>query len=136
MMNRRAVLLAFALLPMLAGCGGDVTIRALPAQLPGSYYSGDGLGRNVTVVLAADGRFSSNWQGCLGLYGQAHGTWQLDGERLLFNPLDEDDALAGYLREATTVRHEGRFGFARDADVRGGRIDERLLFLRAVEPPR
>src|SRR5262245_42900344 len=34
----------------------------------GTYYQGDGLGTNVTLVLAPEGGATYTWTGCLGLY--------------------------------------------------------------------
>lgn len=133
-MTKFAVLAIFALLA-LSGCATDATTRASVGELPGTYYSGDGLGRNVTVVLNPDGTFTSDWQGCLGVYGEADGTWQLQGDQILFTPANERESLAGYLRQATTIRHGGRLGFARAQDVGHDRIDRQLVFLRQTPMP-
>ncbi|MFP7723645.1 hypothetical protein [Lysobacter sp. A3-1-A15] len=127
-MRKTIVTVAFVL--ALAGCATDSIVHATPDELPGTYYSGDGLGRNITVVLRPDGSFSSNWQGCLGVYGQAEGSWRLQGDQLLFHSASEQEMLAGYLRSATTVRHGGKLGFARAQDVERDRINERLVFTR------
>lgn len=119
-----------ALLLVLAGCAADATVRVSAADLPGTYYSGDGMGRNVTVVLNGDGTFTSDWQGCLGAYGQARGTWLLEGDQVLFSPANEQEMLTGYLRQATTIRHAGQLGFARAEDVVDERVDEPLVFLK------
>src|SRR5688572_5442103 len=131
---RKIIALAI-LLASLTGCvTTDATVHSTPAELPGTYYSGDGLGRNVTVVLNSDGSYTSDWQGCLGVYGESAGTWLLQGEHIVFNPLHEKDLLAGHLTRATTIRHSGRLGFARDQDLKSDRVSEQLVFLR--EPPR
>jgi hypothetical protein len=123
------IALAIFAVAALTGCATDATVRSSVAELPGTYYSGDGLGRNVTVVLP-DGTFVSDWQGCLGVYGEARGTWQLQGDQIRFDPAREQELLAGYLRQATTIRHQGQLGFARVQDVQHKRIDEQLVFLK------
>lgn len=112
----------------LAGCATDATIRPHAATMAGTYYSGDGLGRNITVVLNPDGTFTGEWEGCLGPYGQANGNWQRHGDELLFFPTEERELLAGHLRRAMIISHAGRQGFAREEDVEHGRIDEQLVF--------
>lgn len=122
-------------LAILAGCATDSTVRSNASVLPGTYYSGDGLGRNVTVVLRPDGTYSSNWEGCLGVYGNSIGAWLVQGEHILFHPLSEKDQLAGYLTRATTIEHSGRLGFARDQDLKQDRINEQLVFFREIPRP-
>lgn len=112
----------------LAGCVIDSTVRASAAQLSGTYYSGDGLGRIVTVLLRPDGTFISDWQSCLGMYGQASGTLQLQGDQIFFNPTHEQEMLSSYLRQATTIQYAGQLGFSRAQDVARDRIDEQLVF--------
>jgi len=131
----RPLLAIWTLALTLVGCATDATVRATASDLPGTYYSGDGLGYNVTVVLRADGTFKSDWQGCLGLYGEARGTWELLGDQIRFHSAAENEALVGYLRQATTVRHAGKLGFARAQDVERDRIDEELVFLRQAPGP-
>jgi hypothetical protein len=117
-------------LASVSGCASDATVRTSAGALAGSYYSGDGLGRMVYVDLLPDGTFRSDWQGCLGVYGESTGTWQVQAEKILFTPSSEAGSLAGYLREATTIRHNGKLGFARDQDVEGERVHESLVFSR------
>lgn len=62
---RRIFATAALIFVLLTGCVSDATIRAAPGQLPGTYYSGDGLGRMVTVTLQPDGTYFGDWQGCL-----------------------------------------------------------------------
>ena len=126
----RKVLASLITAMIVSGCATDATVRPQASDLAGSYYSGDGLGRNVTVVLNSNGTFASDWQGCLGLYGEAEGTWRLDGERITFIPGRESEFLSGYLRQATTIRHSGRLGFVRPQDLEGEKVDESLVFYR------
>ena len=117
-------------LASLSGCAIDATIRAKPSEFSGSYYSGDGLGRMVFVTLNPDGTFRGDWHGCLGPYGEATGHWRIEAEKILFAVDTEAGMLAGYLREATTIRHRGEFGFVRDEDAQGQPVYESLIFLR------
>lgn len=126
----------FALLALIvSGCAMDATVRSKASELPGTYYSGDHLGRNVTVVLEPDGTYSSEWDGCLGFYGKSIGVWQVRGESLEFSPLSAESDLAGYLTQATTIQHDGRLGFARSQDIKHDRVNERLLFLKQESSP-
>lgn len=132
---RKFTFLLLVLLLGLAGCAMDATVRSATAELPGTYYSGDGLGLNVTVVLKPDGTYVSDWWGCLGGYDQSSGTWTARAERIIFSPADENDPRAGYLTQATTIQYAGRLGFARDQDVNGNRISEQLVFFRESATP-
>jgi len=127
---RKIIALIAMLLASLTGCATDATVRTHASQMAGTYYSGDGLGRMVTVTLRPDGTFSSDWQGCLGVYGEAAGSWQLQGDQIIFSPATEHDALAGYLRRATTIQHDGRLGFARAQDVEHEKISQDLVFYK------
>jgi hypothetical protein len=129
-MKRPRIALLVVLLTGAVGCAMDATVRVPIQDMPGRYYSGDGLGRNVYVTLKPDGGFVSDWQGCLGVYGQAEETWRLEGDRVVFEHQAASGELAGYLRRATTVRHDGTVGFARSEDVVKDRVDEALVFLR------
>ncbi|MCG6116960.1 MAG: hypothetical protein MEQ07_02035 [Aquimonas sp.] len=129
-----AVALALAL-PFLGGCARDATVRASPEQLVGRYYSGDGLGYNVWVQLAADGSYSADWHGCLGVYGEASGQWQAEGDQVVFLPEQENELLVGHLRTVTTVQHDGRLGLVRPEDLRGKRIRESQVFLKQEARP-
>jgi hypothetical protein len=132
---RKIIVLAAIILATLVGCATDATVHSSASELPGTYYSGDGLGRNVTVILSPDGTYSSDWQGCLGVYGESNGTWLVQGEHIVFTPLNEKDQLAGYLTRATTIQHAGRLGFARDQDLKHDRVSEQLIFLQEVPRP-
>ena len=113
-----------------AGCATDATARATSQDMAGRYYSGDGLGRLVYVTLKPDGEFVSDWQGCLGVYGKAVGTWRLEDDQVVFENQVASGDLAGYLSRATTIKHDGKLGFARSEDVVKDRIDEALVFVR------
>lgn len=132
-MRKAGTALHLLLLMGVAGCALDAAVRPALQDMPGRYYSGDGLGRLVYVTLEPNGTFTSDWQGCLGAYGQAGGTWRLEGDQLVFEHQAASGDLAGYLGRATTVRHDGKLGFARSEDVVKERIDEALVFLKQGE---
>ena len=131
----RIVALLAVFLAGLVGCATDATIRTTTAEMPGTYYSGDGLGRNVTVVLRPDGTYTSDWQGCLGVYGESAGNWLVQDAFIVFHPTQATDLLAGYLTRGTTIQYAGRLGFALDQDVRRDRVSENLVFLRTPPSP-
>lgn len=129
-MKRVVALLGLSASLVLSGCASDATARLSNSQVPGTYYSGDGLGRVVYVRLHADGTYSGEWSGCLGTDGRSAGTWTLEGERLRFHPKLDSGLMRGYLDQSTVVRHHGTIGFARAQDVHEERIDAQWLFLR------
>jgi hypothetical protein len=75
-------------------------------ELVADYYSGDGLGCNITLSLREDGNFSAKWTGCLGEYGNASGRWGRSGDRVMFVNRESRGMLDNYLRGATVVRGE------------------------------
>lgn len=60
------------------------------AAISGSYYFGDGLGVNCTLVLKPEGEFSFIWRGCCGVYDQNNGKAELKGDRLLLSPKNDN----------------------------------------------
>ena len=58
----------------------------------GSYYSGDGLGVNRSLVLSPEAGFSFEWEGCLGPYDRNYGDVADDGQTLLMAPVLPNDA--------------------------------------------
>lgn len=119
----------------LGGCARDATVRTSPDQLVGRYYGGDGLGYNIWIQLDADGSYSADWHGCLGVYGEARGQWKAEGDQVVFLPGQENELLVGHLRTATTVQHGGRLGLVRPEDVQGRRIHESQVFLKQEDRP-
>ncbi len=126
----RAIAIGMLVMSLLTACATDATLRTTTSQLPGTYYRGDGLGRMVIVDLRPDGTFSSDWQGCLGVYGEVEGTWTLQDDQIVFASTSEHELLVGYLRQATTIQHDGRVGFARAQDVDNDKISEALVFFK------
>lgn len=59
-------------------------IATLPPEhaWAGDYYYGDGLGANITVLLAPKAGFYFHWVGCMGLYAQNYGPVEYRNGRL------------------------------------------------------
>lgn len=95
-------------------------------SLVGTYAFGDGLGMNISVVLKPDGRFDSEWLGCMGSYGKASGRWQLHGSQIQFVPAYERGMLKNFFRVATAMSRSGQIGFVRAQRQQDG-FDEFFL---------
>jgi hypothetical protein len=67
----------FWITPLPGNSGDDIR---------GFYYFGDGLGVNCSLELIKSGRFKYNWTGCLGLYDQAEGTYNINEKTLTLSP--------------------------------------------------
>lgn len=74
-----------------AQSGGGTTI---PYR---EWYTGDGLGVNIMLYLQDDDSYSATWDGCLGRYGSASGTWSQTGDIVDLVPDLEDGMLEGFL---------------------------------------
>jgi hypothetical protein len=59
------------------------------AEIAGEYFMGDGLGVNLTLVIAPDGEFSFKWQGCMGTYDIATGRASVHDGELWLEPNTE-----------------------------------------------
>lgn len=79
--------------------------------ISGSYYRGDGKGYNIYLTLKPNGSYAAEWHGCLGKYGDASGTWRLDGSRIAFSPSSETDMMKGHLQALDVQRFEGDWIF-------------------------
>lgn len=80
-------------------------------SISGSYYRGDGTGYNIHLTLKSEGSYTAEWHGCLGKYGDARGTWRLNGSRIMFSPSSETDMMQGHLRTLDVMRFEGDWVF-------------------------
>jgi hypothetical protein len=65
------------------------------AAIAGSYYYGDGLGINCSLVVEPEGRFSFNWRGCLGVYGKNEGGAKVVNDHLILT-LEQPNDSAGF----------------------------------------
>lgn len=61
------------------------------------WYTGDGLGVNITLYLEDDYSYRATWDGCLGRYGTASGTWSRTGDIVDLAPDREDGMLEDFL---------------------------------------
>ena len=61
------------------------------------WYTGDGLGVNITLYLQDDYIYRATWDGCLGRYGSASGTWSRTGDIVDLAPDREDGMLEEFL---------------------------------------
>lgn len=83
----------------VAGCSpvgtpeAKVSLATVPApqlrdnDLLGKYYQGDGLGANLQLTLEKGHKFFYTWRGCLGVYDEAKGTWNRDGDLVVLFPI-------------------------------------------------
>jgi len=71
----------------------------------GQYYFGDGLGVNVSLILAPQSGYLFEWHGCLGLYDRNYGaaTWKKDRLRLSFTFPNERKGFQGIAEEFVPV---------------------------------
>lgn len=96
------VLLMMGALP--GSIRGDEGRPSNENKLPaGSYYRGDGLGLNCTLDIDGEGRFTSLWTGCLGVYDRNEGTAAMVDGRLVLHP-ERPDRLKSLATEYVPVR--------------------------------
>ena len=74
-------LIVIALLSTLLGA----PVRA-QTNVTGSFYHGDGLGKNLVIEIATDGAYAAKWTDCLGVCGSATGIWSRSGAVLTLAP--------------------------------------------------
>lgn len=74
-------------------------------QWAGDYYEGDGLGENVTLVIAPESGYLFEWHGCLGLYDRNYGavTWDKGNIRLSFTFKNERKGFEGIAEQFTPI---------------------------------
>jgi hypothetical protein len=58
--------------------------------------------------LNADGSYAARWDGCLGEYGSAKGTWVYTAGQVVFTPRAERGQMVGHLRQLTAVRYKDK----------------------------
>jgi hypothetical protein len=107
-----AVSFALLLVPVMAHGLGDWEESTLPieaAPLAGKYYSGDGMGYNISLELKEDGTFHAEWHGCLGKYGEAQGRWRMENWEVIFDPTMEEGAMEGHLHTLHVFDAEGNW---------------------------
>ena len=66
--------------------------RVAIGAIAGSYYYGNGLGTNCSLVVKPEGRFSFIWRGCLGVYGKNEGIARVENDHLILTPEQPNDS--------------------------------------------
>ena len=66
-------------------------------EIAGDYYSGDGLGVNCSLMVSSQGKFSFQWDGCLGNYDKNKGSARVINGILYITPtkLNPHDGFRG-----------------------------------------
>lgn len=99
--------LFLVLVTALAGAAADsVTLK----DIAGDYFFGDGLGANCRLKVTARGRFTFQWDGCLGTYDKNKGTARVETGILHLAPKgpNDPDLIPGTPTEFYPVRWGGR----------------------------
>lgn len=118
-MKTRSILAGIGLIFAVGQALGGEIEKGVPEAPPnakavaGTYYSGDGLGYNVTLTLNVDGTYSSDWQGCLGKYGDSSGAWKLSDKRIVLTPANETGTMRGHLRTLDVLKYKEEWIFVR-----------------------
>jgi hypothetical protein len=86
---------------------GTPEVPSSAKAVAGSYYRGDGLGYNISLILKEDGKYTTEWHGCLGKYGEASGKWSLNDKSITFTPSKEEGMMKGYLRSLDIMKFTG-----------------------------
>lgn len=83
------------------------------SQLTGRFRGG-ALGCMINLELKENGDYKATWNGCLGEYGDAKGTWTVSGTVITLNPVNESRSLIGHLHLLNIIKKKGDFVFAPD----------------------
>ena len=79
-------LLLALLVLLLASCVSESHNVRLPVtKIVGTYYFGDGIGPGEELVLHSNGTFTSTIGGDLLPDTAFHGTWSVDGDKIIFH---------------------------------------------------
>ena len=116
---KRISALVFIIALSVAAFGKDESER-----FAGSYYRGDHLGYNVTLVLRADGMYDAWWDGCLGRYGSAKGSWKIKDGKLVLSPTEEIDMMKGHLSVLEIRKRDGQFELLPERDDKRMKSEE------------
>ena len=76
-------------------------------SVAGTYYRGDGLGYNVSLTLKENGKYTAEWHGCLGKYGDGSGKWSVTNKRITFTPSKEEGMMKGHLQSLDVLKFKG-----------------------------
>lgn len=115
--------------------GVTLPVGVTADSLLGDWYRGDGLGYNVTLSLKSKGRFDAVWMGCLGEYGNATGTWEIERGSVALKPTSETGQMVNHLRRVDIVSYRGKIllvpsGKDGDFFVEHGPSDHSCFFRR------
>ncbi|MBI2437640.1 MAG: hypothetical protein HYV36_02345 [Lentisphaerae bacterium] len=105
------------MLGLCVAFAGDEKEKGTPEAPPnakaiaGSYYRGDGTGYNIYLILKADGKYTAEWHGCLGKYGEASGKWSLNDKSITLKPSKEDGMMKGHLKTLHVLKLKGQWIF-------------------------
>jgi hypothetical protein len=75
--------------------------------IAGTYYRGDGLGYNISLTLSEDGKYTAEWHGCVGKYGEASGKWGLNDKQITLTPSKEEGMMKGHLQTLDVMKFRG-----------------------------
>jgi len=123
----RTGVMIFALLALLTTAFGEnlydrVAGISMPTNVPpehvaGAYYTGDGLGYNLSLQLTTNGQFNCTWRGCLGIYGTSTGTWTVEANRITLKPTEETDMLKDKpMRSLDVLVHSNQYILVKSDD--------------------
>jgi|ERR1043166_2518820 hypothetical protein len=117
----RFVLVAVSLTVLMLGAcisfAGEEKEKGTPEAPPnaeavaGDYYRGDGTSYNIYLTLKANGKYTAEWHGCLGKYGEASGQWTLKDKQIVFKPSKERDMMTGHLKALDVLKFKGAWIF-------------------------
>lgn len=113
------VILVFGVCASFAGEDKEKGTPEAPPNaraVAGNYYRGDGTGYNIYLTLKADGKYTAEWRGCLGKYGEASGQWTLKDKQITFKPSEEKDMMKGHLRSLDVLKFKGEWIFVPTED--------------------
>ncbi len=97
-------------------------IKGLPDhEWAGDYYQGDGLGENISLLLAPKSGYLYEWRGCLGLYDRNYGavTAEKGKLHLTFTLPNEPEGLKGIAQDFTPVAWGERKYLVPSAEIVG-----------------
>jgi hypothetical protein len=95
---------AVTFLVLLTACA-TAHAPVIARDISGCYSKTDDMGYNTLELrLKADGSYLANLQGDIGSWGNAIGTWQIDGSKLDFNPSRETERMVGFLHQVKLTR--------------------------------
>jgi len=95
---------------------GTPEVPPNPKAVAGNYYRGDGTGYNIYLTLKENGKYTAEWHGCLGKYGEASGQWTLAGKSITFKASKEKDMMKGHLKSLDVLKFRGQWIFVPSDD--------------------